>query len=120
MQPCELYFNGKSPLQQLFGGAAGLFTLTGEAQYRIDADNWYEAAGDEAFLFFNNWNAMWPQGVQALATTDQPDPNDILVSKLGYMERLKLGVSFWTDCSEDGSNGNFCVCVPDTPLSYPQ
>lgn len=77
----------------------------------MDADMWFEDAGDEAFLFFNNWNAMWPQGVQVLATTDQPDPTGILVSQLGWMERLKLGVSFWTDCSEDGTAGTFCVCV---------
>lgn len=112
MQPCNLYYNPRSPLQHLFVAAAALFSLTGEAQFRVEADQWYDQAGEEeTFLFFNSWNAVWAQGVQMLATADQADPNDILVSKQGYSERLKLGVSFWTDCSEDGSNGGFCVYV---------
>lgn len=44
------------PHENLFAAAAALFTLTGEAKYRADADRLYS---DMAFTFFYSFNEMW-------------------------------------------------------------
>jgi hypothetical protein len=58
VQPCALYANGKGPRQQLFAAAAALYAATGAAAYRAAAEDFWEPS---AFLFFNNWNNVYPQ-----------------------------------------------------------
>lgn len=108
LQPCELYYNPKPPDQQLFTAAASLFSLTGNAQFRAEADKLWDP---KAFLFFNNWNNVWSQGVTILASTDRPDPPGVAIAKQTYQAYLKAGVNLWVDCSLNGKNSNWCKCA---------
>jgi hypothetical protein len=56
LQPCTLYDNTKPPEQQLFTAAAALWSLTGDMQYRIDADSFLKKS--DVFVFFGNWCAI--------------------------------------------------------------
>lgn len=58
MQTCELYLNRKAPEQHLFTAAAALYRLTGQQQYRTDAD-WLFDWSYGSFLY--NWNNVFPQ-----------------------------------------------------------
>lgn len=58
LQTCNLYTNGKPPMNQLFVATAALWHSTGDAEYRAAADMWWEEA-DETFAF--NWNNVTPQ-----------------------------------------------------------
>lgn len=110
MQPCELYFNTKPPEQQLFTAAAALFSLNGRAAYRADADRLLDPG--RAFTFLFNWNNVWTQGILILATTDRADPGGVSRPQREYKERIAQGTQFWSDCSKNGQNSNFCECGP--------
>jgi hypothetical protein len=102
-----LYGSIKSPKQQLFVAAAALAYLTGDGGYRADADSkWLEPY---AFMFFNNWNNVWPQGVAALAAaSDIPGAGR---SRSFYQGLLRSGVKYYSECSNGGKSGTFCRCV---------
>lgn len=108
MQPCELYHNTDPPDQQLFTAAAALFSLTGEAEYRRDADSFLS---EDCMIVISNWNNVWGQGVSILAMTAQPDPEDVSKSQEEYRWLLGDAVAQWTACSEGDDSSKLCKCV---------
>ena len=108
VQPCELYGSKKAPQQQLFAAAAAMFAMTGDAKYRRDADGFFQQG---AFLFNNNWDNTWAQGVTILATTARADPANTARSQGTYRAAMKASVKDWTDCSINGAKGEFCKCA---------
>lgn len=53
MQTCTLYENKKSPEPQLFVAAAALYYVTGTAEYKSQADAYFD---DSWLTFLYNWN----------------------------------------------------------------
>lgn len=53
MQTCTLYDNQKPPEQQMFVAAAAMYYITGNADYRTQADEYWD---ESWYSFLFNWN----------------------------------------------------------------
>lgn len=111
MQPCQLYFNRDPPQQQLFTAAAALFALTGDSEFRHDADTFWLApdSPDTDFnLLISNWNNVWLQGVSLLAMTSQSDPPGALRPQEEYRALMRMAALRWAACSSGEAATGFC------------
>ena len=111
LQPCILYKNDlKGPEQDLFTAAAALFQLTGDVEYRSDADTkWWDPTGGIDSVYYN-WNNVWPLGVAVLASAPEPAAKPALSRKF-YRTKLADFVGRWATCSNEGKLGDECRCV---------
>eukprot|EP00892_Ulva_mutabilis_P000079 jgi/Ulvmu1/10071/UM006_0018.1 len=126
VQPsCDLYRNTLDPRFFLFAGAAAMYSLTGRADYRADADMFFPEAEASYRMFLYNWNNVVAQGVLLLSMA--PDEPGAARSRTVYRDWLRTGVAQWSECSNSGSfqmNGvnTFCERTDGGnayPLSFP-
>lgn len=112
---CLLYQNQKPPPDFLFVAAAALYSFTGEAAYRFDADALWPRApqfsvDQQTFLY--NWNNVLTQG--AIILSMSPDVAGAQRSREFYREALRISVELWSRCSNEGAasigRATFCRC----------
>ena len=113
LQVCTLYRNEKEAPEYIFVAAAALYSLTGVAAYRTDADSmWPEFATYQVFLY--NWNNVVMQGIVILTTA--PEAPGAERSIEFYRDFMNKGVSMWSECSNHGvsifNNHKYCECAP--------
>ena len=114
VQPCRLYDNPKDARQHLFLAAAALYLVSGDYNFRREADFFFD---DSTSLFHTNWNNVSPLGVAILAGIDTPaDVPEIHFSTADYQQLLRRSVQQWSDCSGKGSLGPLCRSAPVSPL----
>ena len=110
MQPCVLYTNSKNAKENLFAAASALFLLTGDKQYRIEADQFFDWTYG-AYLY--NWNNVAQQGVIILAAAVAPPGMNI--TRSNYQDMLRTTTTNWAGCSLSGTSfykdNVFCKCV---------
>lgn len=110
VQPCILYANSKNAKQNLFAAASALFLLTEDANYRREADEFFDWTYG-SYLY--NWNNVAQQGVVILsAALDVKGSN---FTRAMYRDMLRQTAKNWAGCSLNGTasyNGNtFCKYV---------
>ena len=116
LQPCILYKNDlKGPEQDLFTAAAALFQLTGDVEYRNDADTkWWDPTGGIDSVYYN-WNNVWQLGVAVLASAPEPAAKPALSRKF-YRTKLADFVGRWATCSNEGKLADECRCAHERVL----
>lgn len=118
VQPCELYYTKKTAIQRLFVAAAALYWFTGDASWRIAADNWYAETADKS-LFYSNWDNTVAQGVAIMASNPFMDQEVAgATPRARWQTLLRNGAKLWSDCSNDGAKGDFCKCAPRSVLGF--
>eukprot|EP00892_Ulva_mutabilis_P000075 jgi/Ulvmu1/10068/UM006_0015.1 len=123
---CTLYRNEKDAPEFLFLAAAALYALTGNADYRADADTMFptgpQSVEQQTFLY--NWNNIVTQGIVILSM--EPDVPAAANSRDFYRRFLRTSVSLWSQCSNEGeaiiNDYKFCERTPGGsayPLDFP-
>lgn len=114
VQSCSLYRNEKDAPEFLFVAAAALFSLTGDAAYRADADRMWNDVWAQYQVFLYNWNNVVTQGLVIMSMS--PDAPGAQRSRDTYLGFLSNPVRLWTDCSNNGQANMkkkvFCKCAP--------
>jgi hypothetical protein len=111
LQPCDLFKNTEDARQQLFTAAAALYSLTGDATFQIDADEFFKYPGrvnhDLSYdfeLFHVSWSSVWTQGVAIMAGMPSVDSK--------WRDMLRESAEIWSDCSSGDLDQRFCECAP--------